>query len=107
VRRGAALILATVLAGLLLALGVFLGKMVYNGQAATALLVDREKAYWLAKGGLTWARVQFAHDPGWYGEQEEALGEGKYKVIREPGKPNYFSAGYKGKAVYILEGAIK
>lgn len=106
-KRGAALIMATVMAGLLLALGVMLVKMVYNEQVTAVLLVDREKAYWLAKGGLAWARTQFAHDPGWCGTEERVLGGGKYKVVREPGKLNYFSAGYQGKAVYTLEGAIK
>ena len=106
-RRGAALVLATVMAGLLLALGVMLVKMVYNGQVTVALLADREKAYWLAKGGLTWARTRLTHDPGWFGAEEGALGEGRYRVTRESGMPAYYSTGYQGKAVYTLEGAIK
>jgi hypothetical protein len=106
-KRGAALILATVMAGLLLSLGVFLGKMVYNGQRTAALLVEREKAYWLARGGLVWIRSQLARNPGWSGEQAAALGEGKYQVVREAGKPDYYSIGYQGQAAYKLEGAIK
>ncbi|MFA5113159.1 MAG: hypothetical protein WC529_02550 [Candidatus Margulisiibacteriota bacterium] len=106
-KRGAALIIATVLAGLLLALGVMLVKMVYNEQVTAVLLIDREKAYWLAKGGLTWARGQLTRNPGWYGTEERALGEGRYKVVREMGKPGLQAIGYKGKAVYVLEGAIK
>jgi len=119
------LVLATVLAGLWLSLGVFLVKIVYNGHVTAALLVEREKAFWLAKGGLVWARYQLAHQPNWYtdlphwpeGEREwlivfskgavGELGEGSYKVVREMGKPRYYAVGLKGKAIVILEGAIK
>jgi hypothetical protein len=105
--RGYALVLAVIAAGVLLSLGVFLVKIVYNGEATVNLLVQREKAYWLAKAGSAVARNRIAENPGWWGEDVGVLGDGRYRVNRAPGAAKYDSTGYQGKAVYPLEGEIR
>lgn len=124
-RRGSVLLLTVLIGGLMLALGVFLAKIVYNNYATAGFLADREQAYWLARGGLAAARVALVHDPSWYTDLPHypeddpdwlkrtsrgataLLGEGNYKLVRVIGSGRYFAVGLKGKAVVILEGAIR
>ncbi|MFA4844558.1 MAG: hypothetical protein WC632_06395 [Candidatus Margulisiibacteriota bacterium] len=120
-RSGAALLVAILVAGALLLLAVFLGKMVYNNHVAAVLFYRREQAEWLAEAGLASAGVELVKNPAWYTDQPhwpagehnwlknsavgygQSLGEGSFKVVREKDLKVVYAVGRSARAVVILK----
>ena len=120
-RSGAALLLSVIISGLLLILGVFMTRMVYNYHASVKAIVEREQAFWLAEGALTAAKSKLARSPGWYTDlnhypdsdknwlKNEAIGErlvlggGELKLVRERGRQVIYGLGWKGRAAVVLK----
>lgn len=120
-RSGAALLVAILVAGTLLPLAVFLGKMVYNNHVAIVLFYRREQAHWLAEAGLSTADVELAKNPSWYTDLPhfpdgdrfwlkntaagfgQSLGEGTFKIVREKDRAAVYAVGRSGQAVVILK----
>jgi hypothetical protein len=123
-RAGTALLVATLVAGALLLLAVFLGKMVYNNHVAAVLFYRREQAEWLAEAGLASAQVELAKSPAWYTDQPhwpaddhdwlregavgftQVLGEGSFKVVREKEAKVLYAVGRSGRAVVVIKKEI-
>ena len=120
-RKGSALILIIVMLGLFSILTAFLVKIVYNNYEGTMALLAREQAFYLAEAGLEKGKVELAHNPSWYTDlpyylkdntewliryamgQQNNLGEGSFKLIREKGKNRLYAVGFKGKGIVVLK----
>ena len=120
-RRGSVLLLSVIISGLLLILGVFMLKIVYNYHASVKAIVEREQAFWLAEGALEAAKSKLAHNPSWFTDlihypdsdkewlkngaigERLVLGGGELKMIRERGRQAVYGLGQKGNSVVILK----
>lgn len=120
-RAGVALLVAILVAGAILLLAVFLGKIVYNNHVAAVLFYRREQAQWLAEAGLATAGVELAKNPDWYTDLPhfpdddhpwlknmalgycQSLGEGMFKIVRGKDSAVVYAVGRSGRAVVILK----
>ena len=120
-RPGAALLVAILVAGALLLLAVFLGKMVYNNHVAALLFYRREQASFLAEAGLASAGAELAKNPAWSTDlphfpaddhkwlkdlavgYSQTLGDGSFKVVREKDVKVVYAVGRSSRAVVILK----
>jgi hypothetical protein len=120
-RSGSALLLTIFLTSLCLMLAVLLFKIIYNTAVTGNALLLREKALWLAEGGLEKGKVEWIHNPSWYSDlphypeddpdwlicssvgQKDYLGDGAFKVVREKGKNIIYSIGCVKKSIVVLK----
>lgn len=65
-RRGFLLLTAVLVLGISSLLGLFILKMVYNEYVLSLSLVQRERAFWLARGGMEVAGSRIRENPGWF-----------------------------------------
>lgn len=121
IRKGSALIIVMLLLALFSSLGALFVKIVYNNYASANAVLVREQAFHLAEAGLEKAKVELVHNPLWYTDppyylednaqwlvnyavgQENYLGEGSFKIVREKDKDRLYSIGSKGKGLVILK----
>ncbi|MFA6170128.1 MAG: hypothetical protein WCW67_01320 [Candidatus Margulisiibacteriota bacterium] len=121
--RGVALILALVIGGTILTLGVIATRIVYNNLWTSQAMLLKEKGYWLASGGLEWGEARLRANPDWFTDLpvltnkkewllKSALGEtivlaaGQIKVVREKGAPIVYSVGSFASARVVMRGEL-
>ncbi|MEA3494034.1 MAG: pilus assembly PilX N-terminal domain-containing protein [Candidatus Margulisiibacteriota bacterium] len=120
-KKGSSLLIVITIISVFLILAVFLTKIVYNNYSAVRNSVIREQAFYLAEAGIEKGKAELSHNPGWYTDlpyylsdndkwligyavgQQENLGEGAYKIVREKGKNRLYSIGYKGEGIVVLK----
>ena len=122
--RGIALLLVIVIGGTILALGVIAARIVYNSLWTSQAMVLKEKAYWLASGGLEWGEASLRGNPDWYTDlpaaenkkewaAKAAIGEklvlsgGEIKIVREKGSQAVYSVGSFASARVIMTGEFE
>ncbi|NQT29797.1 MAG: hypothetical protein HQ596_04425 [Candidatus Saganbacteria bacterium] len=120
-KKGAALILVILIFASFLILGALFSKIVYNLRSSAHAALVREQAFYLAEAGIEKGKVELAHNPNWYTDppyylednlswllnqavgQEVALGEGKFKIVKESGKDRLYSIGQKGRGIMVIK----
>lgn len=120
-KKGFSLLMVIFFSAILMVLGAFTVKMVYNTCVTVNSLAQREQAFWLAEAGLEAGKVMLAGNPGWYTDLSHypeddlnwlklgavgfsaGFGEGQYKIVREQGKGFFYSLGIKGRSVVVLK----
>ena len=120
-KKGAALILVILIFASFLLLGALFSKIVYNCSSGAHAALAKEQAFYLAEAGIEKGKVELAHNPNWYTDppyylednlswllnqavgQEIALGEGKFKIVKESGKDRLYSIGQKGSGIVVIK----
>ncbi|MBU0629999.1 MAG: hypothetical protein KKC80_03670 [Candidatus Margulisbacteria bacterium] len=123
-RHGVALLLVIIIGGTLLALGVITARIVYNTLWTTRALFDKERAYWLASGGLELASARIDKNHAWFTDmpppsgnikawlagsaigERFVLGRGEVKVVREREGGRVYSIGCFSQARAFICGEL-
>jgi hypothetical protein len=117
-RKGSALVLIVVVIALLAVLGGLWAKAIYGYRATATLTWQGTKAFYLAEAGLAKGQNLLALSPDWYTDlphsppddsdwliksaigQTDPLG---FKLVREKGKPWFYSIGLAGDSRTVLK----
>lgn len=120
-KKGSSLLIIIIIISTFLVLAALLTKIVYNNYSAVGAAVTRTQAFYLAEAGIEKGKVEIAHNSNWYTDlpyylvdndqwliryavgQQDNLGDGSYKIVREKGKNRLYSVGYKGKGIVVLK----
>lgn len=117
-RKGSTLVIVVVMTAFLVALGALWAKALYSYRSSAGLTWQRTKAFYLAEAGLARGQNILAARPDWYTDlphsptddafwlinsavgQTDPLG---FKVVRERGKPWFYSIGLAGQGRIVLK----
>ncbi|MBN2058209.1 MAG: hypothetical protein JW782_05395 [Candidatus Saganbacteria bacterium] len=120
-KKGFALMTSIMIISASLVLCALLVKVVYNCHVSVNAALDRQLAFSLAEAGLEKGKVELSHNPAWYTDQpyfrpdnaewlikyaigqENSLGDGHFKVIREKGRDALYSVGCQGRGAVVLK----
>ncbi len=115
--------LAIIIGGTLLTLGVITARIVYNTVWTSKAILQKEQAYWLAAGGMEMAEVNLEKNPAWFTDlplsgnvknwlagaaigDEVAIGEGTVKIVREREGRMVYTVGSRLSGKVFLSGEI-
>jgi len=118
---GFILLPAVVISAALLLSAVILLKIVYNNFAGASAFIEREKAFWCSAAGIQQVRFELQANPGWFTDlghypdddlhwltrgavgQIFPLGSGRFKIVKEQGKEQFYSLGFYGRSLVIIK----